>query len=300
MKLFISFLGLANAKFFNEEKFLEHQKEKLELDVPFEFKSATKLLLSHYSPIIDFQKLQNHGCWCSKMNPENPHFLGEPVDELDKACKDWIHARQCLSQEGNCKHAYKAFYQSYHRYFSYTKYLGRGEWEFQMSPRMNCAHTGNHCRVNTCKVDAHFLAEVFELSKDQTSFLAPLDFCQLPSPKKLAKSESLASSDVQVTAIQNEQKSKIESSQITNDPALLMRRAFSGSIEGHNDGDYVKQDSIGNFDINFGDLDLDIGNFFDTTESEPWMSFIEDISFQKKRPKKQNCISLLTKMNINL
>jgi len=354
MKLIITFLGLANAKFFNENKFLGQQMEKLELDVPFEFKSAVKLLLSHYSPIIDFPKLENHGCWCSKMNPENLHFIGDPVDELDKACKDWIHARNCLNQEGSCKHTSKAFYQSIHRYFSYTKYLGKGEWQFQMSPRMSCVHTGNHCRTNTCKIDVHFLTEIFAIAKDQSSYSNPLDVCQLPSPKKLAKVDSLTSSEIQISensdSLKGFNKSEIEVEVETevdkfvtkrpvqlekqkkeeykkqfdtqvdddstvktelilkaqNDPTLFMQRAFSGPIEEDSNIDLMKgnsfEDSTPLEDLVFdgGDLDLDMETFFDSTEDDEWMSFVEDISYQKKKPQKQNCISLLTKMNINL
>lgn len=171
------------------KRFHDVQKERINLDVPLDITSAAPAILNLYEPVINYDLLQNHGCWCSHLNPDNPKYIGQPIDELDRICQDWMHARRCVKQESICKN--EEVYQSTHRFLAYTKYLGRGEWNFQVTPQMDCINSGHQCKTNTCKIDQHFLSEIFAASKLQIDYMdvtvieAHLNPCQLPKTKKL-------------------------------------------------------------------------------------------------------------------
>lgn len=69
---------------------------------------ATSLVdyLVNDSAIMD--KLQSHGCWCTKLHPTNGDLLGGlPQDELDELCKQWFVVRRCNQKlvGGTCLNA---------------------------------------------------------------------------------------------------------------------------------------------------------------------------------------------------
>ena len=81
----------------------------------------TSLILRDYLPTLisnylsyEFnstviENLSRHGCWCAKLNKENPflEFLGgpDPIDELDEICKGWHTCRNCNDrlEGGKCR-----------------------------------------------------------------------------------------------------------------------------------------------------------------------------------------------------
>merc|ERR1711976_596662 len=52
---------------------------------------------------FDMATISNHGCYCSELTA---NAYGQPADDLDKICKDWIDARKCsLRNGGECFNA---------------------------------------------------------------------------------------------------------------------------------------------------------------------------------------------------
>ena len=52
------------------------------------------------------EKLLSHGCWCSKLNPDQLEVgLGgyQAVDDLDQICKDWAGLRHCSLFSDHCQ-----------------------------------------------------------------------------------------------------------------------------------------------------------------------------------------------------
>ena len=47
--------------------------------------------------------LTTHGCWCSRLDPQNTQNhagSSKPVDEIDAICHRWLQSRRCLTLEG--------------------------------------------------------------------------------------------------------------------------------------------------------------------------------------------------------
>ena len=52
------------------------------------------------------ESLLSHGCWCSKLNPDQLEVgLGgyQAVDDLDQICKDWAGLRHCSLFSDQCE-----------------------------------------------------------------------------------------------------------------------------------------------------------------------------------------------------
>ena len=69
-------------------------------------KNAANDILPFYLTERQQTKLAKHGCWCAKLlNPGSEEVLGGPtkVDDLDRICKEWQSACNCLhSLGGSC------------------------------------------------------------------------------------------------------------------------------------------------------------------------------------------------------
>lgn len=67
-------------------------------------RQAVVQILSEFLTTNDAQEVSQHGCWCSKIMGSNPDFAGDPVDNIDRLCKEWSVTRRCNSLEngGSC------------------------------------------------------------------------------------------------------------------------------------------------------------------------------------------------------
>lgn len=101
----------------------------------------------------------NHGCWCSKLNPNNTDRttsgikLGgcEAIDELDQLCKTWIMNRQCCHHEGGpCFNDQEA-----------------AQYEVEYTDGLEdayCLNNVNDCFIDSCLVDVWYVREVCALT----------------------------------------------------------------------------------------------------------------------------------------
>ncbi|CBY11659.1 unnamed protein product [Oikopleura dioica] len=88
-----------------------------------------------------------YGCWCSSSPRANRHDFtkgrSQPVDELDKVCRDAAYCHMCLKLdfEEECD-----FYQNYNYTLS--------------SEGMNCAEQEGSCAWAACQCDRNFISEL--------------------------------------------------------------------------------------------------------------------------------------------
>lgn len=49
---------------------------------------------------VNLTKIENHGCWCSKLGQDTKSFNGgKAIDDYDNLCKSWFQTRNCVSRE---------------------------------------------------------------------------------------------------------------------------------------------------------------------------------------------------------
>ena len=103
-----------------------------------------------------YYKLFNHGCWCSKLNPENSDnlTLGGPtaIDDLDKICKNWFQARRCIELDGGSCREYKSA-------------IGYGNnYSIRANDGCTSSNTGNalseNCIDDICQIDYYYATEI--------------------------------------------------------------------------------------------------------------------------------------------
>lgn len=80
-------------------------KAETTVNIEYNVQNGALELFSYFfeSPVLGVMIL-NHGCWCSKLNPQADHSsLGGPttVDHIDEICKQWQRARRCSKLTGN-------------------------------------------------------------------------------------------------------------------------------------------------------------------------------------------------------
>ena len=100
----MTFLNLYFAAFFttiviaNESSSSIASMESRLFDVSYKLQNAALQLLTNFAPSLSSDIL-NHGCWCSKLDPNADQMrLGGPIvyGEVDRLCKTWSQARKCL------------------------------------------------------------------------------------------------------------------------------------------------------------------------------------------------------------
>merc|ERR1712039_1073620 len=88
-------------------------------------------------------RIEKHGCWCSKLNKpaDLPHLGGEPLDGLDRLCKQWFLENSCASKNFCSDNSLKE--QESH-------FLWNGN---DQNPCQNNVNAQFPCRIATCNVD---------------------------------------------------------------------------------------------------------------------------------------------------
>ena len=171
------------------------------------------LTSSNIYPNID-QILLNHGCWCSKLNPENDVFssiLGgnQPVDELDSICKKWFTIRSCNDrlQGGSCSQEFKNLNQTYEINIEFISEENENNQDYLFNPDLNftdfsqfdafssnqyfysytCTNDNQPCLQDTCSIDMEFVSriiEYLEYVKDGDEIFEVLDLSQISCQKR--------------------------------------------------------------------------------------------------------------------
>ena len=148
---------------------LERSKTPITKHHNLDVKTAASEILPLYSPLIDFNKFHNHGCYCSRFHPENPsNYNKRPLDSLDMICRDWIHMKTCLKHDENCLASTEdVTYEARHEFLADTKFdIQSGSWNISFIPDMNCdGNSGNSCLNDNCRTDKFFLEKIFEYFK---------------------------------------------------------------------------------------------------------------------------------------
>lgn len=110
-------------------------------------------LLSLLSP--QSEQLLSHGCWCSKLNPQQSitgfHLGGEAaIDHLDTICKSWLHARACTKKLSDvCGNWF-------------------GDADYRVlntslnSENLNCTFTGDVCVDTCCQIDTFYADSIID------------------------------------------------------------------------------------------------------------------------------------------
>jgi len=89
----------------------------------------------------EVSELTKHGCWCSKFDlVSHPDIGGNPVDDLDRLCKNWFKSRNCLKlQNGSC----------------HNKKIENYQLEDN-----TCILNSDSCTFDSCRVDLHFANQI--------------------------------------------------------------------------------------------------------------------------------------------
>ena len=129
--------------------------------IPTQIQNTALTLLSVSNHTNDkINDIFNHGCWCSKLNPENPssnkninnRVLGGStiIDELDLVCKQWFIARRCTKTvEGLCwSGIYDSFPESY---------------ELDVEAEDLFCENGDACENELCNIDSYYLMQIEEI-----------------------------------------------------------------------------------------------------------------------------------------
>lgn len=103
-------------------------------------------------------KIINHGCWCAKVSGSNPDFAGEPVDDIDKLCKEWSSKRRCNGLiGGSCPTDVPQATDYFIERFS-TGGVNLGS-------AYSCDTTVNlndDCLLDSCYIDAYYAAAIYD------------------------------------------------------------------------------------------------------------------------------------------
>lgn len=104
---------------------------------------------------VMYDQILEYGCHCNLLDTEIKQGVGEPVDAIDEACRDWRRCRACTRMDDVDCQPNEVDYTLWYDYKAYTGY---------------CAKNRKGCGKWTCQCDTD-LAEVFE----QCSILTKLE-----------------------------------------------------------------------------------------------------------------------------
>lgn len=105
---------------------------------------------------IDYNKLSNYGCWCSKLANGRERFGGRAVDDFDEICKKWFRLRHCLNLEGGtCLYT-----RTLESYYVHLPKDTHGITKLSDDVDFHCFPTAQYpnedqknCILNICRVD---------------------------------------------------------------------------------------------------------------------------------------------------
>ena len=93
---------------------------------------------------VMYDQIMEYGCHCNLLDTELKQGVGEPVDAIDEACRDWRRCRACTRMDDTDCLPDTTPYTLWYDYNGYTAY---------------CAKNKNGCGKWTCQCDSK-LAEV--------------------------------------------------------------------------------------------------------------------------------------------
>ena len=137
-------------------------------EVAWQMPLAANTMIEKYFNASLVEKIQNHGCWCHKLNVYHEDYVGgrETVDDLDYFCKIWFSTRRCTKiNEGKCENEHnKGIY----------KVVDFGN-------ENDCSTLNlNRCALDSCVIDTHFISkmqEFFDFMPDWEPMEGSADIC---------------------------------------------------------------------------------------------------------------------------
>lgn len=133
------------------------------MQVSYNFHPGALEIIDQFLPSEAREQVLSHGCWCSKLDPDNKNYAGtggEPVDELDGICKLWYSMRTCTKfRQGSCEYFDSDWFTSYE--------LSNSE---QGITNSNCEQNASHkssCLYDTCLIDQHFVMQILDVLHNQ-------------------------------------------------------------------------------------------------------------------------------------
>ena len=113
------------------------------------------------------EKIQNHGCWCSRLAYAD-YSGGKPIDHLDSLCKNWAQSRRCLKLRGiggSCYHQESSNYEimkELHADESCVLSKDMNKKERTTKVHFSCLNGSNPlpCQQDQCLVDLKYLTEI--------------------------------------------------------------------------------------------------------------------------------------------
>lgn len=119
-------------------------------------KKAAGHILEKYIDQDQFLDVQEHGCWCAKMDILGmPNYVGGPnvVDDLDQICKDWFTSRACTKL--NRSNGFEPYCP--YGFMEYTLQFNGIHQGFDLN---NCYEYNEGCEQDSCLIDRKFARKI--------------------------------------------------------------------------------------------------------------------------------------------
>ena len=156
----------------------------------------TKLPLQFWHDSIkNFDKIMNHGCWCSSfLNMKNsedltlPHV--SPIDELDQICKNVIQCQKCVQQTEKACQYFEAKIDSNTWVQKYSRIENGTDSRPKTKHISYKCLSEDDCVSGFCRCSVQLAVEVsafFNLNKNEVNFLKKSNF----ECKKFNKTEKV-------------------------------------------------------------------------------------------------------------
>lgn len=103
---------------------------------------------------VGLENLGNYGCWCAGIDANDDsatYGIGDPLDDLDRLCKEWFTARHCTTiQEGSCFNYWAEETPGNNGYITNFDDATVTDYCQPDDPT-------NECGMDVCKIDMHFV-----------------------------------------------------------------------------------------------------------------------------------------------
>lgn len=171
------------------KEWLSYGSRRMETSAGRKFAQIKTIMLA-YQKWQSFGKFDYYGCYCFTEGMNLAYGRGNPVDEIDSACKRWFTCYQCAEMDARLSNesvTCDGRDQPY-KFFADKDDLGL--------PKVGCNMNGGHdtCSRATCECDAEFIKA---LSKHEATYnieyhriWGSFDYSICSSPTKQAKHKS--------------------------------------------------------------------------------------------------------------
>ena len=119
-------------------------------------KKAAGHILEKYINQDQFLDIQEHGCWCAKMDILGmPNYVGGPsvLDDLDQICKDWFTTRACTKL--NRSNGFEPYCPT--GFMEYTLQFNGIHDGYDLN---NCYEYNEGCQQDSCLIDRKFARKI--------------------------------------------------------------------------------------------------------------------------------------------